>query len=159
MDIVRENSTRTDVGQRIRAWRLRRELSQAEVARLAGITQASLSNYENGKRDLPLTTLLGVTRALNVSLGDLLDMPDVIVVRDSVLGRAVEQLQVRVPAGVGTYAASYLVTCLVRATRSDDARERWCPRPWCVDVTERPRNAGPLALSASSRHTKASRSH
>lgn len=106
MSIVREGSTRSDVGFRIREWRLRRELSQAEVARLAGITQASLSNYENGKRDLPLTTLLGVARALNVSVGDLLDLPDVIIVRDSVLGRAVEQLQTRVPAGVGAYAAS-----------------------------------------------------
>jgi len=106
MSIVRESSTRSDVGARIREWRLRRELSQAEVARLAGITQASLSNYENGKRDLPLTTLLGVARALNVSVGDLLDLPDVIIVRDSVLGRAVEQLQTRVPAGVGAYAAS-----------------------------------------------------
>jgi transcriptional regulator with XRE-family HTH domain len=106
MSIVRESSTRSDVGARIREWRLRRELSQAEVARLAGITQASLSNYENGKRDLPLTTLLGVARALNVSVGDLLDLPDVIIVRDSVLGRAVEQLQTRVPAGVGSYAAS-----------------------------------------------------
>lgn len=106
MSIARETSTRSDVGQRIREWRLRRELSQAEVARLAGITQASLSNYENGKRDLPLSTLLGVARALNVSLGDLLDLPDVIIVRDSVLGRAVEQLQTRVPAGVGSYAAS-----------------------------------------------------
>ena len=106
MSIVRESSTRVDVGQRIREWRLRRELSQAEVARLAGITQASLSNYENGKRDLPLTTLLGVARALNVSVGDLLDLPDVIIVRDSVLGRAVEQLQTRVPAGVGAHAAS-----------------------------------------------------
>lgn len=83
---------RRAIGQRIREWRLKRELSQAEVARHAGITQASLSNYENGKRDLPLSTLLGVTGALNVSLGDLLDMPDVIVVRDSMLGRAVEQL-------------------------------------------------------------------
>lgn len=106
MNIERETSTRSDVGQRIREWRLRRELSQAEVARLAGITQASLSNYENGKRDLPLSTLLGVARALNVSVGDLLDLPDVIIVRDSVLGRAVEQLQTRVPAGVGSYAAS-----------------------------------------------------
>ncbi|MFA7249441.1 MAG: helix-turn-helix transcriptional regulator [Dehalococcoidia bacterium] len=106
MSIVRESSTRSEVGQRIREWRLRRELSQAEVARTAGITQASLSNYENGKRDLPLSTLLGVARALNVSVGDLLDLPDVIVVRDSVLGRAVEQLQTRVPAGVGAYAAS-----------------------------------------------------
>jgi transcriptional regulator with XRE-family HTH domain len=83
---------RKAVGQHIREWRLKREMSQAEVARMAGITQASLSNYENGKRDLPLSTLLGVTSALNVSLGDLLDMPEVIVVRDSVLGRAVEQL-------------------------------------------------------------------
>ena len=106
MSVMREISTRSDVGHRIRAWRLRRELSQAEVARAAGITQASLSNYENGKRDLPLTTLLAVAQALNVSLGDLLDLPDVIVVRDSVLGRAVEQLQMRVPAGTGAYAAS-----------------------------------------------------
>ena len=106
MSIIRKNSTRFEVGLRIREWRLRRELSQARVARLAGITQASLSNYENGKRDLPLTTLLAVARALNVSVGDLLDMPDVIIVRDSVLGRAVVQLQKRVLAGVGAYAAS-----------------------------------------------------
>jgi transcriptional regulator with XRE-family HTH domain len=83
---------RRAVGQRIREWRLRRELSQADVARTAGITQASLSNYENGKRDMPLSTLLGVTGALNVSLGDVLDVPDVIVVRDSALGKAVTQL-------------------------------------------------------------------
>src|SRR5947207_12414899 len=83
---------RRAIGQRIREWRLKRELSQAEVARQAGITQASLSNYENGKRDLPLSTLLGVTAALNVSVGDLLDMPEVLVIRDSLLGRAVEQL-------------------------------------------------------------------
>jgi len=83
---------RRAIGQRIREWRLKRELSQAEVARQTGITQASLSNYENGKRDLPLSTLLGVAAALNVSLGDLLDITEVIVVRDSTLGRAVEQL-------------------------------------------------------------------
>jgi transcriptional regulator with XRE-family HTH domain len=83
---------RNAVGQRIREWRLRRELSQADVARRAGITQASLSNYENGKRDMPLSTLLGVTGALNVSLSDVLDVPDVIVVRDSALGKAVCQL-------------------------------------------------------------------
>ena len=90
---------RTDVGTKIREWRLRRELSQADVARRAGITQASLSNYENGKRDMPLSTLVGVAAALNVSLGDLLELPDVIVVRDSLLGRAVEQLRNRMPTG------------------------------------------------------------
>jgi len=83
---------RKAVGQRIREWRLRRKLSQSDVARSAGITQASLSNYENGKRDMPLSTLLGLTSALNVGLGDVLDVPDVIVVRDSALGKAVCQL-------------------------------------------------------------------
>lgn len=103
---IEQRAMRSEVGQRIRDWRQRREMSQAEVARVAGITQASLSNYENGKRDLPLSTLLGVSAALNVSLGDLLDLPDVIVVRDSLLGRAVEQLQTRVPVGAGAEAAS-----------------------------------------------------
>ena len=93
---LHRSDLRSDVGHRLREWRQRR----------SGITQASLSNYENGKRDLPLSTLVGVAGALNVSIGDLLDLPDVIVVRDSVLGQAVEQLQTRVPVGIGAYAAS-----------------------------------------------------
>jgi len=99
MDDQTRTTLRTDVGVKIREWRQRRELSQADVARRAGITQASLSNYENGKRDMPLSTLVGVASALNVSLGDLLELPDVIVVRDSLLGRAVEQLRDRMPVG------------------------------------------------------------
>ena len=99
MDDRMRATLRTDVGVKIREWRLRRELSQADVARRAGITQASLSNYENGKRDMPLSTLMGVASALNVSLGDLLELPDVIIVRDSLLGRAVEQLRDRMPTG------------------------------------------------------------
>jgi len=83
---------RREVGQRIREWRLRRDLSQAEVARVAGITQASLSNYETGKRDLPLSTFLGVAKALDVGVGDLLESEEVLIVRDSRLSRAVERL-------------------------------------------------------------------
>jgi HTH-type transcriptional regulator, competence development regulator len=105
MTTAERRALTADTGHRIREWRLRREMSQAEVARRAGITQASLSNYENGKRDMPLTTLIGVAAALNVSIGDLLDLPEVIVVRDSLLGRAVEQLQNRVPVGAGADAA------------------------------------------------------
>jgi transcriptional regulator with XRE-family HTH domain len=85
-------SRRAAVGERLREWRLRRELSQTEVARVAGVTQASLSNYETGKRDMPLSTFLGVVGALDVSVGDLLEIPDVIVVRDSRIGRAVDRL-------------------------------------------------------------------
>jgi transcriptional regulator with XRE-family HTH domain len=83
---------RRAIGERIREWRLKRDLSQAEVARHAGITQASLSNYETGKRDLPLSTFLGVASALNVHVGDLLEIPEMVVVRDARISRAVERL-------------------------------------------------------------------
>lgn len=90
--VHRLSEQRLAIGRRLREWRLRRELSQAEVARVAGITQASLSNYETGKRDMPLSTFLGIVSALDISAGDLLDIPDVIVVRESRLGRAVGRL-------------------------------------------------------------------
>ena len=87
-----ETELRRTTGQRLREWRLRRERSQAEVARASGITQASLSNYETGKRELPLSTALRLAAALDVHLGDLLDVPDVIVLRDSRLGRVLSTL-------------------------------------------------------------------
>ena len=83
---------RLEIGRRIREWRLKRDLSQVEVSRVAGITQASLSNYETGKRDLPLSTFLGVVGALDVGVGELLDIPEIVVVRDSRLGRAIQRL-------------------------------------------------------------------
>lgn len=83
---------RRAIGQRIREWRLKRDLSQVEVSRVAGITQASLSNYETGKRDLPLSTFLGVVGALDIGVGELLDIPEIVVVRDSRLGRAIQRL-------------------------------------------------------------------
>lgn len=98
-DSVARSAIRKNLGVRIREWRLQREMSQADVARRAGITQASLSNYETGKRDMPLSTFLGVASALNVSLGDLLELPDVIVIRDSFLGHAVERWRDDVSAG------------------------------------------------------------
>ncbi|MCY4638732.1 MAG: helix-turn-helix domain-containing protein [Chloroflexi bacterium] len=87
-----EAARRRATGQRIREWRQRRALSQSTVARAADITQASLSNYETGKRDLPLATLLNLAAALDVPVGDLISTPDVIVVRDSRLGSAVHTL-------------------------------------------------------------------
>jgi transcriptional regulator with XRE-family HTH domain len=80
------------IGQRIREWRLKRKLSQVAVAQVASITQASLSNYELGKRGIPLSTFLGVALALEVSVSELLDIPEFVVVRDSRLARAVERL-------------------------------------------------------------------
>jgi transcriptional regulator with XRE-family HTH domain len=55
---------RNQVGQAIRQVRLSKDLTQAEVAWAAGITQAALSNYENGKRDIPLPALITICRAM-----------------------------------------------------------------------------------------------
>ena len=90
-----EVARRRATGKRIREWRQRRALSQAAVARAADITQASLSNYETGKRDLPLSTLLNLSAALDVPIGDLIATPDVIVVKDSRLGSVVRTLTMR----------------------------------------------------------------
>ncbi len=46
-------------------------MTQSDVAWHAGITQAALSNYENGKRDVPLPSLLTLARVLEVSPVDL----------------------------------------------------------------------------------------
>ncbi len=85
-------SRRVEVGRRLREARRRRGLSQSEVSRSAGITQASLSNYETGKRELPLSTVLNLAAALDVPLGDFMEISDVIVLRDSRLGDAVRAL-------------------------------------------------------------------
>ncbi len=84
--------SRRELGQRIREWRQRRGLSQTAVAQIAGVTQGSLSNYENGNRGLPLSTFLGILAALDISAGELIDTPEIVVMRDSRVGRAVERL-------------------------------------------------------------------
>ena len=42
---------RPEIGKRLKAWRIAAEVSQIRAASAAGITLASLSNYETGKRD------------------------------------------------------------------------------------------------------------
>ena len=83
---------RAEVGQKLRELRKRRGRSQADVSNHAGITQASLSNYETGKRELPLSTALNLAAELDVPFGDIMETSDVIVLRDSRLGRAVRAL-------------------------------------------------------------------
>jgi transcriptional regulator with XRE-family HTH domain len=62
---------RRALGSRIRTWRMRRRLSQAKLASLVGVTQSSLSHYENGKRDLSVTILIRIAQELDVDLEEL----------------------------------------------------------------------------------------
>ena len=83
---------RAEVGRRLREVRQGSGLTQGALSRAVRIGQASLSNYENGKRDLPLAVVVNLAGALGVSLGYLLDVPGITVVRDADIGRAVRAL-------------------------------------------------------------------
>lgn len=63
------------LGRRIKTWRVRRQMSQATLAELTGVTQSTLSNYENGKRDLTVSTLLRLAEQLDIDLEDLAGKP------------------------------------------------------------------------------------
>lgn len=54
-----------NLGKAIKTLRKNRELSQADLARLSNITQAALSQIENGKRP-GTTTLKKISKALDV---------------------------------------------------------------------------------------------
>lgn len=65
---------RAEVGARLRRLREERHISQEEIAFAAEVTQASISNYENGRNEIPLSVLLSVCDFLGVSLYEMLPM-------------------------------------------------------------------------------------
>lgn len=54
-----------DISDRLRQARLAKELSQEELAKLAGVTQGTIANIENGHRKQP-RGLLSIARALGI---------------------------------------------------------------------------------------------
>ncbi len=60
------------VGAALRAYRLRRELSQSDLARLAGVSPSAISQVERGERGLSLETLFTLAGRLNITLDELL---------------------------------------------------------------------------------------
>ena len=57
-----------NLGGAIQMCRIRRQLSQAKLARLAGCSVSYLSMLENSKRDPTLSTVQGIADALQVPL-------------------------------------------------------------------------------------------
>jgi transcriptional regulator with XRE-family HTH domain len=60
------------LGAALRALRVERQLSQAELARIAGVTPSAISQAERGHRGLSLDTLLDLSDRLNISIDELL---------------------------------------------------------------------------------------
>lgn len=74
----------------LRALRRTRELSQHDLARLAGVTPSAISQAERAERGLSLTTLARLSAALGITIDDLLRGEDPTAYR---IGRRVEDPQ------------------------------------------------------------------
>lgn len=55
-------------GQRIRDIRLRKKISQEELAHMTGINRSHMGKIERGEVNLGIATLYTITKALEVSL-------------------------------------------------------------------------------------------
>jgi len=61
-------------GQQVVYHRKKAELSQKDLAALAGISSAALSQYEKGKREPNLLVITNLARALNTTIDALLGL-------------------------------------------------------------------------------------
>ena len=59
------------IGENIRYYRKRRNLTQEKLAELADINEKLISFYETGKRNTPIINLISIAEALNVTLDEL----------------------------------------------------------------------------------------
>ena len=66
-----------DLGQNITSERLKQKITQAQLARSAGVSQPNLSAIEKGKRDMMVGTLKRISQALNVKASFLLGEEEV----------------------------------------------------------------------------------
>ncbi|WP_312043887.1 helix-turn-helix transcriptional regulator, partial [Erwinia sp.] len=67
------------VGERIRLFRKRKQLSQIALSERSGIDRTYLSDIENGKRNISLLTLNNLAVALDVPIEVLVSRPPVTI--------------------------------------------------------------------------------
>jgi transcriptional regulator with XRE-family HTH domain len=63
------------IGERLQLIRRRRELTQVQLAALAGLTSTVLSRLENGEQTVSAERLTDIARVLGVSLDYLCGLP------------------------------------------------------------------------------------
>lgn len=115
-----------NLGPRLRAARVARSLTLAEVAERASISTSTLSRLESGKRQATLELLLPITRVLGIRIDDLIERaaPDPRVRRTPITrnGLTVTPLSPKNSA-VETYRVSYPPTSKLPALRKHDGYE------------------------------------
>ncbi|EDS77586.1 helix-turn-helix domain protein [Clostridium botulinum C str. Eklund] len=62
-----------NLGERIKMLRLEKNLTQSELAKIAGISRVAIGNYERGTRIPNIDILLNISKALGVTINNLLE--------------------------------------------------------------------------------------
>jgi len=57
-----------ELGKNIRIYRKRLKMTQTDVAKLLGVSQATVSYWENGEKNMSLYELMEVTRILGTDI-------------------------------------------------------------------------------------------
>src|SRR3954453_20347206 len=84
-----EKATLSELGPRVRAWRARRGMTRKQLAADSGLSERFLADVETGKGNVSINSLEAATRALNITLIDLMqDAPRPALARvQALLGR------------------------------------------------------------------------
>lgn len=65
---IKRSETNIKIGERIRYYRTKANLSQEELAEHIGLTQKHISRIEGGYHNSYFVTILGIAKALNVPI-------------------------------------------------------------------------------------------
>lgn len=60
------------LGENLKKLRIKKDISQIELARILGVDRSFVSNIENGKNNPTLSTITSLVKALGVSTNELL---------------------------------------------------------------------------------------
>ena len=60
------------LGENLKKMRIKKDISQIELARILGVDRSFVSNIENGKNNPTLSTITSLAKALGVSTNELL---------------------------------------------------------------------------------------
>lgn len=63
-------------GKNLQAIRIKRGITQQQLAIMSKISQSRISNYERGKQEPTISTLAALARSLNCTFDELLGHPD-----------------------------------------------------------------------------------
>ena len=64
-----------ELGQKISSIRKEIQMTQSELAQKTGVQQQVIASYEIGRRRIPVSFLIEIAKALNISPSDILEKP------------------------------------------------------------------------------------